>query len=167
MNKWFADTFLPSVFERCVVGKPKWLSQKQTAICVRYMDESVVRYDADGYGTMCNHLNYSCRWDGRSVTLSYSKKNGCGEILFGFNSSEIEVMKREYEAERARIKEERIQRTKSNPDRLAKKIASLTKAIAGWQAEYELDLSEGDEEQALLDLDEIAKLQAELTLYRN
>lgn len=97
-SKWFIEVFLPSVFERCEVGKGKWLSQKQTAVCTQNMIPSSVRYDADGYGTMCEHLNYNCEWCGRNVVLSYSKKNGCGCITFSCTEEEIETLRAENEA---------------------------------------------------------------------
>lgn len=165
MSKWFYNAFLPSIFERCKPGKGKWLSQKQTAICIDNMERSTVRFDSDGYGTMWTHDNYTCVWNGRIVHLSYSKKNGCGCIEFGFNDEEIASMKVEHEAEQKRIKAERIERIKSSPERLAKKIADITKKIQGWEEEYHLDLAEGEEDLAKQDLEMIAELKAELALY--
>jgi hypothetical protein len=124
-----------------------------------------VRYDADGYGTMHTHDNYICEWEGRSVHLSYSKKNGCGCIEFGFNAEEVASMNAEHEAEQKRIKAERIERTKRSPERLEKKIEDLTKKIQGWTEEYELDLADGDEDAVKFDLEAIAELEAELALY--
>ena len=165
MSKWFYSIFLPSVFERCEPGKGKWLSQKQTMICTENMVRKQVRYDSDGYGTMQTHDNYVCEWEGRSVFLSYSKKNGCGCIEFGFNAKEIASMNAEREAEQKRIKAERVERTKRDPERLTKKIADIRKKIQGWVEEYELDLADGDEEAAKFDLEAIAELETELALY--
>ena len=39
-------------------------------------------------GDMYTHNNYVCTWNNRRVTLSYSKKNGCGSITFGFTPEE-------------------------------------------------------------------------------
>jgi hypothetical protein len=165
MSKWFYGIFLPSIFERCEPGKGKWLSQKQTRICTENMVRTQVRYDSDGYGTMHTHDNYTCEWEGRTVHLSYSKKNGCGCIEFGFNAEEIAAMSAEREAEQKRIKAERIERIKRNPERLAKKLADLDKKIQGWKEEYELDLADGDEDAVKYDLEAIAELEAELALY--
>lgn len=167
MNKWFYNTFLPSIFERCEPGMGKWLSQKQTAVCAAHMEMHQVRYDADGYGTMCNRIFYTCEWNGRSVHLSYSKKNGCGCIEFGFNAEEIATMNAEHEAEKKRIKAESVERTKRKPERLARKIADLTRKIQGWMEEYELDIADGEDELAKQDLAMIAELKAELALYAN
>lgn len=134
-------------------------------VCTENMVRHQVRYDADGYGTMHTHDNYTCEWEGRTVNLSYSKKNGCGCIEFGFNATELASMKAECEAEKQRIKAERIERTKRNPDRLAKKIENITKKIQGWIAEYELDLEDGDEAAVRFDLEAIEELKAELALY--
>jgi hypothetical protein len=165
LNKWFCDSFLPSIFERCEPGKAKWLSQKQTMVCTQHMVRQPVRYDSDGYGTMHTHDNYVCEWAGRSVHLSYSKKNGCGCIEFGFNAEEIASMHAERDAERERIKLERIERAKKDPLRLAKRIAKISKQIQGWQEEYLLDVEYGDVDDAQAALKEIAKLEAELALY--
>ena len=165
MGSWFYSVFLPSIFERCEPGKGKWLSQKQTNVCTENMVRHQVRYDADGYGTMHTHDNYVCEWEGRVVHLSYSKKNGCGCIEFGFNAEEIAAMNAEREAEQKRIKEERIDRIKRNPERLSKKIEDLNKKIQGWVEEYELDLADGDAVAVKFDLEAIAELKAELALY--
>ena len=164
-SKWFNETFLPSIFEKVGAGKQKWLTARQTMICTDNMQKSTVRYDADGYGTMHNHDNYSCKWNGRDVHLSYSKKNGCGCIEFGYNAEEIEAMRIANDAEKARVKADRIERTKKNPERLAKKIEDLKRKIKGWMEEYELDIADGDEEQAKYDLQAIEELKAELALY--
>lgn len=138
MNMWFAETFLPSLFERAGIGKGLWISQKQTAICTDNMQRKTVRYDSDGYRTIYNHDNYSCEWNGRKVNLSYSKKNGCGSIEFSMTSEEAEVSRNafhaEREAERIRVREN----VKANkPERVAKhiekasaKVNSLNKELA-------------------------------------
>lgn len=169
MTRWFAEVFLPSIFERCEPGKGKWLSQKQTAICIDNMHRSTVRFDSDGYGTMWNHDNYTCEWNGRNVHLSYSKKNGCGCIDFGFNSEEIATINAEHEAERHRIKAERIERIKRNPERLTKRIDSIERKISALQKEWEAEKEEPDfdETDAEYYTKEIAKLEAELALYKD
>lgn len=85
--KWFDTTFLPSLFEKAGVGKSLWLSQKQTAVCVKYMEQHTVCF-GDEVGNICRHLNYTCTWQDRDVILSYSKLNGCGTIYFGLNPAE-------------------------------------------------------------------------------
>ena len=167
MNTWLNETFLPSIFERCEVGKEKWLSQKQTAICVQNMARQQVRFDADGYGTMWKHDNYICDWNGRSVFLSYSKKNGCGCITFGYSEEEREVMRIEYESERKRILEERIALTKGNPERLRKTIDSLTQRLEDAKLFYQDDIADGLNARFEDDLKRIAEIEAELALYTN
>jgi len=165
MNKWFSSVFLPSIFGRCGADKGMWLSQKQTAICVDNMERRTVRYDSDGYGTMHSHDNYFTEWEGRNVSLSYSKKNGCGYISFGMNAEETEAHKLKVEEERERIKAERIERVKRNPERLAKRLANLMKKLENAQKEYQLDLEEGEETYIEYDLEEIASIKAEIELY--
>jgi len=144
-SKWFDSVFLPSLFERAGTDKSLWLSRKQTAICTENMERKTVRYDSDGYGTIYNHDNYSCEWNGRKVNLSYSKKNGCGSIEFSMTSEEAEVSRNAFHAER---KAERIrvrENVKANkPERVAKhiekasaKVNSLNKELADLSKELE------------------------------
>ena len=167
MNGWFYGTFLPSIFERCEVGKERWLSKKQTAICVQNMERRQVRFDSDGYGTMWTHDNYTCQWNGRSVFLSYSKKNGCGSITFGLSAEEQAKINAENELERKRIMEDRVARIKRNPERLAKKIEILMKKLENAKADYQDDIAEKLDEYIEGDLEYIAEIEAELALYTN
>lgn len=87
MNKWFEETFLPSLFERAGTCKPMWLSQKQTAVCTRNMEVHTcdVQYSPVDY---YRHDDYHCTWRGRQVWLYYSSKNGCGRIEFFLNDED-------------------------------------------------------------------------------
>lgn len=166
MDKWFSDIFLKSIFDQC--GGPcrgKWLSQKQTAVCVSNMEQKTMRFDADGYGTMCTHLYYTCKWEGRNVTLQYSKKNSCGRIEFGPNAAEAAEAEQARNLERARLKTESAERAKRNPERLALRIADTNKRLKIWAETYEMDLEDGEMELVKHDLAMIAELQAELALY--
>ena len=166
-SKWFNEIFLPSIFEKVGAGKQKWLTARQTMICTDNMQKTTVRYDSDGYGTMCNHDNYSCKWNGRDVHLSYSKKNGCGCIEFGYNAEEIEAMRIANDAEKEKEKVHRIERIKANPERLAKRISTIKTKIeilkGNWQADKEED--DCDAEDAAWYASEIEKLENELALY--
>ena len=166
-GKWFNETFLPSIFERVGAGKQKWLTARQTMVCTDNMQKSTVRYDADGYGTMRNHDNYSCKWNGRDVRLYYSKQNGRGCIEFGYNAEEVEAMRIANDAERARIKADRIERTKKKPERLAKRISALETQIEilkdNWQAAKDDDDCDADDDAWYAS--EIEKLENELSLY--
>lgn len=166
MNKWFSDIFLQSIFDQC--GGPcrgKWLSQKQTAVCVSNMEQKTMRFDADGYGTMCTHLYYTCEWEGRNVTLQYSKKNSCGRIEFGLNAAEAAEAEQARSLERARIEAERVERLKRNPERLALRIADIEKRLKILAETYEMDMEDGEPELVKHDLAMIAELQAELAMY--
>lgn len=166
MNKWFSDIFLQSIFDQC--GGPcrgKWLSQKQTAVCVSNMEQKTMRFDADGYGTMCTHLYYTAEWKGRNVTMQYSKKNSCGRIEFGPNAAEAAEAEQARSLEQARLKTESAERTKRNPARLALRIADINKRLKIWVETYEMDMEDGEMELVKYDLAMIAELQAELALY--
>lgn len=143
MNKWFSD-FLESLFRRTEPHSLMWLTAKQTAICTKYMELKIVRYDSDGYGTMYNHNNYYCNWNGREVWLSYSKKNGCGSITFGYTVEEQATLQAEYEAQKKNEEQERIERIKRNPERLEKRIAKLQKKIAALQDAWDDDKTYDD-----------------------
>lgn len=170
MNKWFAETFLPSIFDRCKDrGKEMWLSQKQTAVCIQNMELHQVRFDPDGYGVRCTHNNYVCDWNGRRVVLSYSKKNGCGFISFGMNKAEQEAHLAEIEAERQRIEAERIAWIKEDPEKLAKRIAFYTTKIEHLRQKWEAEKDDPtfDDSDAEWFAEEIAKHEAKLALYTN
>ena len=166
-NKWFNETFLPSIFEKVGAGNQKWLTARQTMICTDNMQKATVRYDADGYGTMHSHDNYSCKWNGRDVNLYYSKKNGCGCIEFGYNAEEIEAMRIANDAERARIKAKSIELTKKKPERLARRVSDLETRIKilkdNWQVAKDED--DCDAEDDAWYASEIEKLENELALY--
>jgi hypothetical protein len=170
MSKWFYNTFLPSIYERCEAnGREMWLSQKQTAICTQHMELHQMRYDPDGYGVRYTHNQYRCNWNGRYVTLSYSKKNGCGCISFGMSKAEEEAHLAEIEAERQRIESEKIERIKKNPERLARRIAFHTMKINALRDQWEEEKEDPgyDETDAEWYAEEIAKHEAKLALYTN
>ena len=166
-NKWFNETFLLSIFEKVGAGNQKWLTARQTMICTDYMQKTTVRYDSDGYGTMHSHDDYVYKWNGRDVRLYYSKKNGCGCIEFSYNAEEIEAMRIANDAEKEREKAHRIERIKSNPERLAKRISTLKTKIDvlkdNWQAAKDED--DCDAEDDAWYESEIEKLENELALY--
>lgn len=166
--KWFYSTFLPSIFERCKNrGKEMWLSQKQTAVCIQNMELRQVRFDPDGYGARCTHNNYVCEWDGRSVILSYSKKNGCGYISFGMSEDEKEAHLAGIEAEKQRVEAERIARRKSDPEKCAKAIAFYTMKIENLCKQWEAEKEETsyDESDAEWYAEELARLEGIRSLY--
>jgi hypothetical protein len=168
MNRWFAETFLPSIFDRCKDrGKEMWLSQKQTAICTDNMEVRQVRFDLDGYGAKGTHNNYVCDWEGRKVVLSYSKKNGCGYISFGMDKAEQEAHLAEIEAEKQRLEAEKLARIKKNPERLAKHIAFCNMKINTLREQWEAEKEEPgyDESDAEWYAEEIAKFEAKLAAY--
>lgn len=87
--KWFEETFLQSIFNRAGVNRAMWLSRKQTAICTENMVPSSWK-DNEGF----RHIVYTTVYKGRKVTMQYSKKNGCGQIIFEATEEE-EKMKKE------------------------------------------------------------------------
>lgn len=102
-DNWFNDVFLPSLFERAEPLKSIYLTQKQTAVCVRNMEYHCIK-DCNG-----SHEWYTCTWRGRSVELSYSKKNQCGSIRFGRDAEEQEAADKKAMEEQKAQKEELFQ----------------------------------------------------------
>jgi hypothetical protein len=141
-NKWFDDVFLQSLYST-VGHSEKWLTAKQTAICTQYMDRSTIRIEtATGYN---NHDNYVYNWDGREVILSYSKKNGCGTIWFGFNAEEQEQARIENEAEkRQKIIETAQKRFRRSPERYYATLDKMKAKIEHYQQDIEESKEEGD-----------------------
>lgn len=142
MNSWFENAFLHSLFKRCDPGEcgpthNLWLTRNQTEVCIKYMERHEHRYDSDGYGTMYEHLSYTCRWRGRDVRLEFSKLNGCGCISFGMTDEEQEIRRQEIAAENLRIRLARIERTKRKPERLAKRIEVLTTKLQDLMNQWE------------------------------
>jgi hypothetical protein len=133
------------------------------------MELHQMRYDPDGYGVRYTHNQYRCNWNGRYVTLSYSKKNGCGCISFGMSKAEEEAHLAEIEAERQRIESEKIERIKKNPERLARRIAFHTMKINALRDQWEEEKEDPgyDETDAEWYAEEIAKHEAKLALYHN
>ena len=162
---WFYETFLPSLFERAGTNKSLWLTQKQTAVCTKYMEKHSVRTD-DFFGDRNTHLYYTAKWGERDVHLSYSKLNGCGMITFSFDSAEREEATRAAQEERERIERERIDRIKRRPERLAKIIAELTAKLENAIEYYDGDVADGvDADTLQRDLEWIASCRAELAKY--
>ena len=162
---WFYETFLPSLFDRAGAEKGMWLSQKQTAVCTRYMEKHSVRTD-DFFGDRNTNLYYTCKWGERDVQLSYSKLNGCGMIRFSFDNAEREEATKAAQEERERIERERIERAKRHPERLAKIIAELKTKLENAIALYDGDIADGmDSDTLKYDLERIENFRAELAKY--
>lgn len=183
---WFYDTFLPSLLERAGTNKGMWLSRKQTAICVEKMEQHTVMVP-QFQGDYCRHNYYTLEWNGRHVSLNYSKLNGCGQITFGFTAAEAEESNRRHEEEKRREAVERLERKRkwaewareNAPDKLAQRIHryrarisdlregldDIREALAYWEAE-------GDTRQIEIERDalehtekELAEAEAVLAIY--
>lgn len=157
--EWFLTTFLPSIEQR--MNNPRYpnqaiITRNQFDVCRKYFHPVQCHGDY-GWFTV-----YEFATDDAKYLITFK-----GKYIFlnKYPFEEDPAHKARREAERQRIKSEAVERTKRKPERLAKKIADLTKQISGWQEEYELDLADGDEENAKFDLEKIAELKAELALY--
>lgn len=133
-NKWFNEVFLRSLFERFGIGQRYWLTKKQTSICIDNMELSFV--DIGGY----KHNNYNYDWNGRHVSLSYSKLNGCGTIVFHPTEDEIKEI-------RLKNEQARLERIKSNPRWLEHEIKRLKEKIEN--AKEWLSYDDNDEDDIL------------------
>ena len=159
--EWFLNVFLPSIENR--MNNPKYpnqaiISENQYEVCAKYF-HSVQCHGDYGWFTI---------WEYRTDDAHYQITRR-GKYIFLTKSpfEEDPEHKAAREAEQHRIKIERAERAKKNPDRLAKRIAKLTREIQNWTEEYELDIADGNGEQAKQDLQQIEELKVELALYLN
>jgi hypothetical protein len=98
------------------------------------MELSIV--DIGGY----KHNNYNYDWNGRHVSLSYSKLNGCGTIVFHPTEDEIKEI-------RLKNEQARLERIKSNPRWLEHEIKRLKEKIEN--AKEWLSYDDNDEDDIL------------------
>lgn len=76
-KKWFDEKFIPSLYKKAGEKNEMWLTVKQTNVCLENMNVFTI---TDEFGF--KHKLASYEWDERAVKLFFSKKNGCGKILF-------------------------------------------------------------------------------------
>lgn len=122
--KWFEKVFLPSLFDKAGINHAMWLSQKQTAICKENMTAES-RMDALGH----RHIFYKTTYNGREVSMQYSKKNGCGQITFGATEEEVKESMQEYNKRRIERAKRSGQLRLNHPERVPKRLAELQKLI--------------------------------------
>lgn len=85
MNKWFDETFLPSIFSYTGVGTV-WISRKQVDVCKNYMRQ-VPHSSINGYGDVSVGCSWEYEWNSREIVL-FIERNGAGRISFGLNDEE-------------------------------------------------------------------------------
>ena len=140
---WFYDEFLPSIFGRAGL-KRKWLTQKQTAICTRYMEKRVVfvqQFD----GEYVRHIYYITTWQGRHVQLDYSKRNGCGTIQFGMNERErMEAEARQSQRQKEREHDRLSRWLKHRPEAFMEELDKLRANLKTYARYIEEDITERD-----------------------
>lgn len=174
-NKWFNDIFMPSLFERAK-NNAMWLSAKQTQICVENFDSyKTVRVEAE-----CGYYYrkiYEYTWQNRTVSLYYSKLNGCGQILFGFTPEEAEQNR--IEGEKAnKIKHiERLEHLKKRAlidkseiaiENFNKRIEQLQEALQDWETELQEDIKNGETVEIIeIDKKKIAEIKEDLDILLN
>lgn len=146
MNRWFEETFFPSLFQRTGACKSLWLTRRQTQVCVDNMERHTSRFTDRYTGEAGTHISYECDWQGRHVTLEYSKLNGCGAISFGLTAEEAAEAETAHRAERKHRDRERWRRMAAQrPDRFRKYLQ---------EAEEEVRRLEEDLDDDRLDLEE-------------
>lgn len=175
MNKWFEKVFLPSLFERAK-NKPLWLSQRQAAICIdNFSDCKTVNYEGTN-GTNYRRLVYSHTWQNRTVTLYYSKLNGCGQIVFGYTPEEEEQFKVEVEKENQNNHFERLEHLKKRAlvdkdpkalERYNRRIAKLQAELTEWKEELQEDIKENLLDNIVIDKQQIAEIGSDLNFLLN
>lgn len=144
---WFDDTFLPSLFER-FGRETRWLTRKQTAICTRYMEQHTVMVGQ--LGDRMRHHYYTREWRGRTVTLNYSKLNGCGTISFGSTEQErIELAERQ-EVEKRERELRSLRRLRDKyMDRFLKQLETARNTVQYWEDTIKEDQVDPEMEKCL------------------
>lgn len=170
-NKWFNEVFLPSLFERYGTNNGRWLTAKQTAICVDNFDDVKESRYISKNGDSYKSLIYLHKWNDREVILNYSKLNGCAIISFGNTPEEMEENRKSAEK---RERERRIEslkriRDKRNKDEKRKELYDKTIYKLKNDLEYYNDeLQEAIDENNISDIEyynlEIEKVKFELSI---
>lgn len=143
-NKWFDNVFLKSLFECIGTNNVRWLTAKQTAVCIQYMECKTVRIK-NAYDEYYVHDNYMYVWDGRSVSLSYSKKNGCGTIQFGLNAEEkAQVVQANSIKKKDKIREKAQRKFELHPEQYVERIKKMKLKIVDYQNEIDECIKEND-----------------------
>lgn len=155
---WFSEVFLQSLFER-IGYKATWLTQKQTAVCAKYMTQNT--FTEQQYQGFCvHHLYYEAVWKGRMVTLQYSKKSGTGVISFSPTEEErqesakrheIEVMERELKDLERRLRRHR--------DKFLAELQENREAMRDFAEYIQQDKADGDFDSLEGDTERFQKYQ--------
>lgn len=137
LNEWFADVFLPSLFDKAGPGGSAWLSEKQVAVCERNM-KSIQRMASKNY--FSNYLR--CWWRGREVVMHY-----CGEKgKLSFCNTREEKIACEYQNRKRELCEINMNfsnKLKGRTDEwLRAKIKSLSARIVDAKKDYAESLSD-------------------------
>lgn len=126
-NRWFSETFLPSLFERSHNHEVK-LTAKQVAICDQYMNaHRGSSFDDIGRYREWNFWTYEWDFGNRSITVRPPFPNGCSTMEFGLSDEE------KAEAERIRLAEKEEQRLRmisflvAHPDRMERRMERIRK----------------------------------------
>lgn len=146
---WFDETFLQSLFDRAGANHSMWLTQKQTAVCCRNMQEKRIR-NLNEYGDGETHLRYSTRWNGRDVRLEYSKLNKCGAITFSMTEQEAAEQDRKNRAEQEEYEAQRLKRRlERRPEKFYSELEELKNDLLTAKDEREWMIEERLEKRYL------------------
>lgn len=118
MNKWFDETFLPSIFSYAGVGTV-WISRKQVDVCKNYMRQ-VPHSSINGYGDVSVGCSWEYEWNSREIVLLI-ERNGAGRISFGANDEEKKSMAEREEQKQWDFFVQHVQRMKEKRPEVYKK----------------------------------------------
>lgn len=145
MNKWFAETFIPSLFEKAGGRREIWLTAKQTQICRNNMEEHVGKRE-NPFGGFSAHCFYKATVGGREITVS-TYKNGCGFMSFRYTPEEALELKAKHDAEKEQIYWESVSRIRKNPERYEKHLISLHEKLNSLKEDLEWYKDDPDGEE--------------------
>lgn len=163
--KWFDDVFLRSLFDQTGTNRDRWITAKQTAICIKYMQRSTAHIETAS-GTY-KHDNYYYQWEGREIFLSYSKLNGCSTINFSLTPSETAAENEKYKAEKLQQTKDRARsRYTRHPERHVEYIRKLESKINSYREEIKESIEENDTDGIENLYKFVEELEAELKIQR-
>lgn len=164
-NKWFDNTFLPSLFNRYGANNPHWITAKQTQVCTDNMQVNTC-IENDGFTTM-RHKYFTYEWNGRKVTLQYSSKNGCGTIVFSSTITEATEASKQNAIAKQSAEVERLRKQKANhPDHFSKRIAEVEARVNNLKDMIAMDEADGLKVDPL-DIETLKKAEKELAFLQS
>ncbi len=133
MGSWFNDVFLPSLFEQVGTGS-KWLSWRQTAICIDNMERRIGRYETI--------------WQDRIISLHISDWTGRGRITFSQSEDEFQMERESYRVQMKSVMPFYLEdKLKRNREGFLQELRELSELMADCLSAVQQATAENDLEE--------------------